>query len=44
MRARMHIPDVRFISLPGLDHGVAFFLGRDLILPHVRRFLLRVTS
>lgn len=42
--ATKHIPDSRFISLPSLDHGGAFFLGRDLILPHVKSFLARVTS
>jgi pimeloyl-ACP methyl ester carboxylesterase len=42
--AAKHIPDASFISLSGLDHGRAVFLGLDLILPHVKRFLSRVTG
>jgi pimeloyl-ACP methyl ester carboxylesterase len=42
--AAKHIADARFISLSGLDHGGAFFNARDLIIPHVKRFLSRVTS
>jgi pimeloyl-ACP methyl ester carboxylesterase len=42
--AAKHIPNASFISLSGLDHGGAFFSARDLILPHVKRFLSRVTS
>ncbi len=36
-----HMPDAKFISLPGLTHGTAF--NRiDLVLPHVREFLAGV--
>ena len=35
-----HIPDVTFVSLPGLNH---FEAGRiDVVLPHIREFLKRV--
>jgi pimeloyl-ACP methyl ester carboxylesterase len=41
--AAKHIPDASFISIPGLAHSEAFERS-DPILPHVKRFLSRVTS
>jgi pimeloyl-ACP methyl ester carboxylesterase len=37
-----HMPHVTFASLPGLKHAETFFRS-DLILPHVRTFLARVS-
>ena len=36
------IPDATFVSLPGLDHMTGISRS-DLVLPHVRAFLDRVT-
>ncbi|UCH42132.1 MAG: hypothetical protein JSW16_04705, partial [Dehalococcoidales bacterium] len=37
------LPDVTFISLPGLDHMQA--LNRlDLVIPHIKEFLSRVNQ
>lgn len=37
------LPDVTFLSLPGLDHLQAVFRS-DLVLPHVKQFLARVSQ
>ena len=36
------LPNAKFVSLPGQDHGGTFTLS-DLVLPHVRNFLSRTT-
>ena len=36
------IPDATFVSLPGLDHWAGLYRS-DVVLPHVRAFLNRVT-
>jgi pimeloyl-ACP methyl ester carboxylesterase len=36
-----HIPNARFVSLPGCDHGTAITRS-DLILPHIKEFLAGV--
>jgi pimeloyl-ACP methyl ester carboxylesterase len=36
------IPDATFVSLPGLDHWAGIYRS-DLVLPHVRAFLDRIT-
>ena len=36
------MPNATFVSLPGLDHLQAFERS-DLILPHVKKFLVQVT-
>ncbi len=41
--AASHIPDARFISLPGLNHFSSFFRS-DLVLPHIKEFLARVSK
>ncbi|MCW4037969.1 MAG: alpha/beta hydrolase [Candidatus Bathyarchaeota archaeon] len=43
--AAKRIPDARFVSLPGLNHREAFreAQARNIILPHVKRFLTRVS-
>ena len=38
-----HIPQARFVSLPGLEHGPVFFRS-DLVLPHVKEFLAEVSK
>ena len=38
---RHQIPQVTFISLPGLTHAEAF-IRSDLVLPHVRQFLAQI--
>ena len=38
-----HIPDARWVSLPGLDHGQAN-QRIDMALPHIESFLKDVTS
>ena len=38
-----YIPNARFVSLPGLDHGPAFSRS-DLMLPHVKGFLATVSK
>ena len=41
--AASQLADATFVSLPGAPHGEAF--GRaDLVLPHVTRFLARVSQ
>ena len=42
-RVFKRLPDVTFVTLPGLDHTQAWYRS-DIVLPHVRQFLLRVTS
>ena len=37
-----HMPNVTFVSLPGLKHAETFCRS-DLVLPHVRKFLARVS-
>ena len=37
-----HLPDAKFVSLPGQDHG-GTFTRSDLVLPLVREFLSRTT-
>ena len=34
------VPNAAFVSLPGLNHPEAFFRAPDLIVPHVKTFLL----
>ena len=34
------VPNAAFVSLPGLNHPEAFFRAADLIVPHVKTFLL----
>jgi pimeloyl-ACP methyl ester carboxylesterase len=41
--AAKHIPDASFISIPGLNH-LETYERSDPILPHVKRFLSRVTG
>ncbi len=41
--AAKYIPDVRFISLPGLDH-VETFYRINRVLPQVKKFLTRITG
>ena len=38
-----HMPQARFVSLPGLDHAKAF-LRSDLVLPHFKEFLAEVSN
>lgn len=42
-RAAGEVPDARWVSLPGLNHGQASARG-DLVLPHVLPFLAAVTG
>src|SRR5439155_870860 len=37
----VHMPNVTFVSLPGLNHMEGFFRS-DLVLPHVTKFLATV--
>jgi pimeloyl-ACP methyl ester carboxylesterase len=37
------IPNVTFISFPGLDH-VDIILRNDLVLPHIIKFLKKVSE
>ena len=37
------LPNATFLSLPGLNHGLAF-RARDAVVPHVRAFLDRATA
>ncbi len=36
-----HIPDCRFVSFPGLGH-LDCYLRVDLVIPHIREFLIRM--
>ena len=38
-----HIPNARFVSFPGLNHGTAFS-RIDLVLPHAKEFLAGVSK
>jgi hypothetical protein len=38
-----YMPNGTLVSLPDLNHSEAFFRS-DLVLPHVRKFLARVSS
>lgn len=42
-KAISEIPNARFVSLEGLDHGQGF-MRSDLVLPHVTKFLAGVES
>jgi len=41
--AAKHLPDVTFVSFPGLDHLQAAFRS-DLVLPHIKKFLAQVSK
>ncbi len=41
--AATHLPNARFISLRGLDHGAAW-MRSDLVLPHIKEFLAKVSK
>jgi pimeloyl-ACP methyl ester carboxylesterase len=38
-----HMPNSRFVSLPGIDHAAAWARS-DLVLPHVKEFLTEVSK
>jgi len=38
-----HIPNARFVSVPGIDHGSAWSRS-DLMLPHIKEFLAQVSK
>jgi pimeloyl-ACP methyl ester carboxylesterase len=38
-----HIPQAKFVSAPGLDHGAAWARS-DLMLPHIKEFLAQVSK
>jgi pimeloyl-ACP methyl ester carboxylesterase len=38
-----HMPNARFVSLPGLDHA-ASFVRSDLVVPHIKGFLAEVNK
>ena len=38
----IHMPNVTFVSLPGLKHAETFYCS-DLVLPHVLKFLASVS-
>jgi pimeloyl-ACP methyl ester carboxylesterase len=42
-RGASHLPQARFVSLPGLDHGQAG-MRSDLVLPHIKEFLAGVSK
>jgi pimeloyl-ACP methyl ester carboxylesterase len=43
MACKADMPNVTFVSLPGLNHVEGFF-RRDLVLPHITQFLATVVS
>jgi hypothetical protein len=38
-----HIPNVTFVSVPGINHAEGFFRS-DLVLPHITKFLATVSA
>lgn len=43
-QAAKFIPQATFVTIPLLAHGEAFFKSSELVLPHVKQFLSRITK